>query len=133
MCWPFRSRTILNKLLFLHPKERRFTFEWIHNMKEQIFYYETAEKHKANEWMFQSFKRANFPSYHPPTPLPIIKTTRKCGLISHRTTKEQLMWQNHYMCSLMHNSTPPIQQFSYFLSMGQHAYTLIMCSNITIR
>ena len=28
-------------------------------MKEQIFY-GIAEKHKAKEWMFKSFKRANF-------------------------------------------------------------------------
>ena len=33
------------------------------------------------------------------------------------------MWQNHFMCILMHNSTQPIQHFSYFLklvSSGQH-------------
>ena len=38
----------LNKLSFLHPKERRFTVEQIHNTKEQIFDYKRAKKHKAN-------------------------------------------------------------------------------------
>ena len=42
-----------------------FTFERIHNMKEQIFSYESGEKHKAKEWMFKSFKCANFPCNDP--------------------------------------------------------------------
>ena len=31
-------------------------FERIHNAKEQIYFYERAENHKAKEWMFESFK-----------------------------------------------------------------------------
>ena len=34
----------------------RFTFERIHNTKEQIYFYERAEKHKAKERLFESFK-----------------------------------------------------------------------------
>ena len=34
----------------------RFTYEGIHNTKEQIYFYERAENHKANEGMFKSFK-----------------------------------------------------------------------------
>ena len=43
----------------------RFTFEQIQNMKEQIYFYERAENHKAKERMFKSFKWANFPGKHP--------------------------------------------------------------------
>ena len=42
----------------------RFTFERIHNTKEQIYFYERAEKHKAKERLFESFNRANFPGKH---------------------------------------------------------------------
>ena len=31
----------------------RFTFERIHNTKEQIYFYEKAENHKAKERMFK--------------------------------------------------------------------------------
>ena len=34
----------------------RFTFERIHNTKEQIYFYERAENHRAKERMFKSFK-----------------------------------------------------------------------------
>ena len=34
----------------------RFTFERIHNTKEQIYFYERAENHKAKERLFESFK-----------------------------------------------------------------------------
>ena len=34
----------------------RFTFERIHNTKEQIHFYERAENHEAKERMFKSFK-----------------------------------------------------------------------------
>ena len=34
----------------------RFTFERIHNTKEQIYFYERAENHMSKEWVFQSFK-----------------------------------------------------------------------------
>ena len=34
----------------------RFTFERIQNTKEQIYFYERAENHKAKERMFKSFK-----------------------------------------------------------------------------
>ena len=34
----------------------RFTFERIHNTKEQIYFYERAENHKAKEQLFESFK-----------------------------------------------------------------------------
>ena len=43
---------------------RWFTVERIHNTKEQIYFYERAENHKAKERMFKSFKRANFPGRH---------------------------------------------------------------------
>ena len=33
--------------------------------KEQIYFYERAENHKANERMFESFKWADFPGKHP--------------------------------------------------------------------
>ena len=33
-----------------------FTFERIHNTKEQIYFYERAENHKAKERLFESFK-----------------------------------------------------------------------------
>ena len=36
----------------------RFTFERIHNSKEQIIFYERAEKHKSKERTILSFKRA---------------------------------------------------------------------------
>ena len=36
--------------------EGRFTFEWIHNTKEQIYFYERAENLKAKERLFESFK-----------------------------------------------------------------------------
>ena len=36
----------------------RFTFERIHNTKEQIIFYERAEKHKSKERTILSFKRA---------------------------------------------------------------------------
>ena len=39
----------------------RFTFERIHNTKEQIIFYERAEKHKSKERTILSFKRALFP------------------------------------------------------------------------
>ena len=39
--------------------------ERIQNMKEQIYFYERAETHKAKERMFKSFKLANFPGKHP--------------------------------------------------------------------
>ena len=38
----------------------RFTFERIHNTKEQIYFYERAENHEAKERLFESFKWANF-------------------------------------------------------------------------
>ena len=38
----------------------RFTFERIHNTKEQIIFYERAEKHKSKERTSLSFKRALF-------------------------------------------------------------------------
>ena len=34
----------------------RFTFERIHNTKEQIYFYKRAENHKAKERLFESFK-----------------------------------------------------------------------------
>ena len=34
----------------------RFMFERIHNTKEQIYFYERAENHKAKERLFESFK-----------------------------------------------------------------------------
>ena len=34
-------------------------------MKEQIYFYERAENHKAKERMFKSFKSTNFPGKHP--------------------------------------------------------------------
>ena len=40
-------------------------FERIHNTKEQIYFYEMAENHKAKERMFKLFKRANFPGIPP--------------------------------------------------------------------
>ena len=43
----------------------RFTFEQIHNRKEQIYFYKRAENNKARERMFKSFKSANFPGKHP--------------------------------------------------------------------
>ena len=39
----------------------RFTLERIHNTKEQIIFYERAEKHKSKERTILSFKRALFP------------------------------------------------------------------------
>ena len=38
------------------PFEGRFTFELMHNMKEQIYFYYRAENHKAKERKFKSFK-----------------------------------------------------------------------------
>ena len=46
-------------------KKERFTFERIHNTKEQIYFYERAENQKAKERLFESFNRANFPGKHP--------------------------------------------------------------------
>ena len=40
-------------------------FDQIRNTKEQIYFYERMENHKAKEWMFKSFKSANFPGKHP--------------------------------------------------------------------
>ena len=37
---------------------RRFKSERIHNTKEQIYFYERAENHKAKERMFESFKHS---------------------------------------------------------------------------
>ena len=34
----------------------RFTFERIHYTKEQIYFYERADKHKAKERLFESLK-----------------------------------------------------------------------------
>ena len=34
----------------------RFTFERINYTKEQIYFYERAENHKAKERLFESFK-----------------------------------------------------------------------------
>ena len=52
-------------LLLLYDRvqdvEGGFTFERIHNTKEQIYFYERAENHKAKERLFESFKWANFP------------------------------------------------------------------------
>ena len=39
--------------------------ERIHNMKEQIYFYERSENHEAKERMFKSFKWADFPGKHP--------------------------------------------------------------------
>ena len=47
---------------FMHDKQHpsasngRFTFERIHNTKEQIYFCERAENHKAKERLFESFK-----------------------------------------------------------------------------
>ena len=46
------TQTYLYKICYLW----RFTFEQIHNTKEQIYFYERGENHKAKEWMFKSFK-----------------------------------------------------------------------------
>ena len=43
----------------------RFTFERIHNTKEQIYFYKRAENHMAKERLFESFKLANFPGKYP--------------------------------------------------------------------
>ena len=43
----------------------RFTFERIRNTKEQLYFYEKAENHRAKEWIFKSLKCANFPDKHP--------------------------------------------------------------------
>ena len=42
----------------------RFTFERMHNTKERIYFYESAENHKAKERLFESMKRVNFPGKH---------------------------------------------------------------------
>ena len=47
------------------PLRGRFTFEQIHNTKEQIYFYKRAENHKTKERLFGSFKCANFPGKHP--------------------------------------------------------------------
>ena len=43
----------------------RFMFERIHNTKEQIYFYERVENHKAKEQMFKSSKWGNSPGKHP--------------------------------------------------------------------
>ena len=43
----------------------RFMFERIHCTKEQIYFNERVENHRAKERMFKSFKWANFPGKHP--------------------------------------------------------------------
>ena len=48
-------------IVMLHALNGRFTFERIHNTKEQIIFYERAEKHKSKEQTILSFKRALFP------------------------------------------------------------------------
>ena len=40
----------------MYTSTGRFMFERIHNTKEQIYFYERAENHKAKERMFKSFK-----------------------------------------------------------------------------
>ena len=40
-------------------------FERIRNTKEQIYFYERVENHKAKKRLFESFKRAYFPGKHP--------------------------------------------------------------------
>ena len=40
-------------------------FERIRNTKEQIYFYERAENHKAKEEMIKSFESENFPGKHP--------------------------------------------------------------------
>ena len=44
-----------------HCKRGRFTFERIHYTKEQVIFYERAEKHKSKERTILSFNRALFP------------------------------------------------------------------------
>ena len=51
----------INKVGSPHGMNGRFTFERIHNTKEQIFFYERAEKHNQKERTILSFKRALFP------------------------------------------------------------------------
>ena len=46
-------------------RDGRFTLERIHSTKEQIYFNEKAEIHKAKEQMFKSFKCVNFPGKHP--------------------------------------------------------------------
>ena len=41
-------------------ENERFTFERIHNTKEQIYFYKRAKNHKSKERTFKSFKWANF-------------------------------------------------------------------------
>ena len=52
----FREKEICCCFVCWLKTDGRFTFERIHNTKEQIYFYERAEKQKAKEWMFKSFK-----------------------------------------------------------------------------
>ena len=69
--FPFPNKTALkymhtfvtrtSMIAFDHNFNGRFTFERIHNTKEQIIFYERAEKHKSKERTILSFKRALSP------------------------------------------------------------------------
>ena len=52
-------RLLINDSDSVIVKRGRFTFEQIHDTKEQIFY-ERAGKHKAKERMFKLFKWVTF-------------------------------------------------------------------------
>ena len=45
-------RQIISRTKGHFSKKGKFTFEGIHDTKEQIYFYERAENHKANERMF---------------------------------------------------------------------------------
>ena len=46
--WPEKSLfSSLDRVSVTHIFDGGFTFEWIHNTKEQIYFYERLENHKA--------------------------------------------------------------------------------------
>ena len=52
----FSLKRVNNGKYIITGKDGRFTFERIHNTKEQIYFYERAENHKAKEQSFKSLK-----------------------------------------------------------------------------
>ena len=56
----------------------------------------------------------------------IRNSIQECGLKSHQTTKERIVWQKLSLCILMHSSTPPSHPTFFVLFVQGTTYILIL-------
>ena len=62
----------------------------------------------------------------------IRNSIQECGLKSHQTTKEQIVWQKLSLCILMLSSTPPGHSAFFVLFVQGTTCTNIRCGSVTI-